>query len=213
LRAALNDPQVMVNDQSATALNLLGPVGAALVILVGIAIAVWLWRSPRPDRGTYWGWPLLGAAVGLFTGLVWLLAQTGGSNYTFGTSGVPTSLFLALTTGSPLWSAWITIALVSLVPGAFIAASTAGALWVRGESVRRYLELAVGGLLMGIGAAIAGGCNLGHSLVGVPLLSLGSITTTVSMFAGVWLADRAIRVWGAAGSKPVIAERQLTISN
>ena len=40
-----------------------------------------------------------------------------------------------------------------------------------------------------IGAGLAGGCNLGHSLVGVPLLSMGSIVTTVSMFAGVWLAD------------------------
>lgn len=213
LRAALNGNDVTVNGQSATALNLLGPVGPGLVILVGIAIAVWLWRSPRRDRGQYWAWPLLGAAVGLFTGLVWLLAQTGGSNYTFGTSGVPTSLFLALTTGSPLWSAWITIALVSLVPGALIAARTAGTLWVRGESTRRYLELAVGGFLMGVGAAIAGGCNLGHSLVGVPLLSLGSITTTISMFAGVWLADRAIRVWGTVGSKPAIGERQLTMNN
>jgi hypothetical protein len=34
---------------------------------------------------------------------------------------------------------------------------------------------------MGVGAGLAGGCSLGHSLVGVPLLSLGSLTTTVSM--------------------------------
>jgi uncharacterized membrane protein YedE/YeeE len=41
---------------------------------------------------------------------------------------------------------------------------------------------------MGIGAGIAGGCNLGHSLVGVPLLSLGSMATTLAMIAGVFLA-------------------------
>ena len=34
---------------------------------------------------------------------------------------------------------------------------------------------------MGIGAALAGGCNLGHSMVGVPLLSMGSIVTTLAM--------------------------------
>ncbi len=67
---------------------------------------------------------------------------------------------------------------------------------LRGESLPRYLGLAAGGFLMGIGAAIAGGCNLGHSLVGVPLLSLGSITTTVSMLVGVWAADRVARWYG-----------------
>jgi hypothetical protein len=50
---------------------------------------------------------------------------------------------------------------------------------------------------MGVGAAIAGGCNLGHSLVGVPLLSLGSIATTLSMLLGVFLADRSIKVIAA----------------
>ena len=56
----------------------------------------------------------------------------------------------------------------------------------------RYTQLAAGGLLMGVGAGISGGCNLGHSLVGVPLLSLGSMTTTVAMLLGVFLTDRAI---------------------
>jgi uncharacterized membrane protein YedE/YeeE len=62
---------------------------------------------------------------------------------------------------------------------------------------------------LGLGAAIAGGCNLGHSLVGVPLLSLGSITTTVFMFVGVWLADRAVRLFSAqpSRSKVVAADR------
>jgi uncharacterized membrane protein YedE/YeeE len=206
LRETLTSSQVLVNGQSATVPNLLGPAGIGLVGLLGILVVFWLWYSPRKPRGKYWGWPTLGAAVGLSTSLAWLLAHVGGSNYTFGTSSIPTNIFVALTEGGPLWSPWITIALVSLIPGAFVAAITAGTLWVRGESARRYLELALGGFLMGIGAAIAGGCNLGHSLVGVPLLSMGSITTTVSMVIGVWLADRAVRLWRASQSKLVAAE-------
>lgn len=85
------------------------------------------------------------------------------------------------------------LTLISLVPGAFLAARLSGTLWVRGETMRRYLELAAGGFLMGVGAAISGGCNLGHSLVGVPLLSLGSISTTLAMAAGVFLASRVIK--------------------
>lgn len=194
LRAALNGSQITANGQSATLLNLLGPAGLGLTVLLWLAAAIWLWRSPRQDRGDYWGWLRLGVAVGLFTSLAWLLAQAGGANYTFGTSGVPTGLFQVLTGDGAPGSPWIAISLVSLVPGAFLAARLSGTLWVRGETTRRYLELAAGGFLMGVGAAISGGCNLGHSLVGVPLLSLGSITTTVSMFVGVWLADRAIRL-------------------
>lgn len=206
LRNALNGSPISANGQSATVVNLLGLPGLVLVGLVGILIAVWLWRSPRKSRGKYWGWITLGIAVGLTTSLAWLLAQTGGANYTFGTSSVPTGIFVALTEGDGSGSLWIPVALISLIPGAFLAASTSGTLWVRGETTRRYLELAAGGFLMGVGAAIAGGCNLGHSLVGVPLLSLGSITTTISMFVGVWLADRAIRIISMARSKPVAVE-------
>jgi uncharacterized membrane protein YedE/YeeE len=102
-----------------------------------------------------------------------------------------------MTRGGVGGSIWIPVTLVALIPGAFIAARRSGTLWVRGESTRRYLELALGGFLMGVGAAIGGGCNLGHSLVGVPLLSMGSITTTVSMLLGVFLADRSIKLVAA----------------
>ena len=195
LREALQRAQISANGQSATLLNLLGPTGIFLVGLAWLLATVWLYRSPRIAQGKYWGWDRLGLTLGLFTGLAWLLAQAGGSNYTFGTSGVPSALLAAFSEGGRNGSAWIPLTLVSIVPGAFLAAVTAGTLWVRGETARRYVELASGGLLMGAGAGIAGGCNLGHSLVGVPLLSLGSLTTTLAMVIGVWLADRMVKWW------------------
>jgi uncharacterized membrane protein YedE/YeeE len=192
-RIALNHNVVDVDGQTATLLNALGaPLGLALVILLLLAVAVYLWRSPRSVQGDYWSWLPLGLSVGLFTGLAWLLARVGGANYTFGTSRVPTILYEALVSGSDPGNLWIPVALVALLPGSLIAARRAGTFWARGESTGRYAQLAVGGLLMGIGAGISGGCNLGHSLVGVPLLSLGSITTTLAMLLGVYLADRAI---------------------
>ena len=201
LRDALNNAPLNVAGESATVVNLLGPLGLILVVGIGGAIAVWLKRSPQSLRSPYWKWFPLGLAVGLFTSLAWLLANAGGSNYTYGTSSVPTSLYLTLTEGGSLWSPWITIALVSLIPGALIAAFRADTLWVRGESMPRYLQLATGGFLMGVGAAISGGCNLGHSLVGVPLLSMGSITTTVSMAVGVGLAHYAAQFLSTLRSK------------
>ena len=192
-REALNRSVVEVDGQTATLVNTLGaPLGPAVVVLLLLAAAVYLWRSPRPGVEEYWSWRPLGLSVGLFTALAWLLARLGESDYTFGTSRVPTAIYETLVRGVDPGNLWIPVALVALLPGALIASRHAGTFWARGESSRRYAQLAAGGLLMGVGAGISGGCNLGHSLVGVPLLSLGSITTTLAMLLGVFLADRAI---------------------
>ena len=193
LRSALNSTPVAANGQPATLLNLFGsPLGIGILILLLAAAAAFLWRSPRPRQGEYWSWLPLGISVGLFTSLAWLLARAAGANYTFGTSRVPAALYESLLGGAATGNLWIPVTLIALLPGAFIAARRAGTFWARGETPARYTQLAAGGLLMGIGAGISGGCNLGHSLVGVPLLSLGSITTTLAMLIGVFLADRAV---------------------
>ncbi|MCP4356450.1 MAG: YeeE/YedE family protein [Chloroflexi bacterium] len=194
VREALRATTINANGESATVTNLFGPAGVIFLLLLGVATAVYLFRSPRHDRGKLWNWLILGLVTGLFMSFAWLLAQAGGSNYTYGTSGVPSGILQALAGQSEGGVPWIPITLISLVPGAFIAAWRSGTLWVRGESIRRYVELGAGGLLMGIGAGIAGGCNLGHSLVGVPLLSLGSITSTIAMATGVFLAAGAVKL-------------------
>jgi len=41
---------------------------------------------------------------------------------------------------------------------------------------------------MGIGAAIAGGCTVGHSLTGASVLAMTSLVATASIVLGVWSA-------------------------
>ena len=50
-----------------------------------------------------------------------------------------------------------------------------------------------GGLLMGAGGSIALGCNIGHGLTGLPLLSLGSALATAAMVAGALAVARLLR--------------------
>lgn len=173
------------------ALNDLVGTGASLSILIviWIGVAVYLWRMPQPDRTPLWRWPLLGSSTALVLSGSWLLAAVGGSDYPFGTSGVPSSLYEFLLFDGSL-QPWIPVGLFSLIIGSFVAAKMAGTLWIRGESIGRYVELGAGGFMMGVGAVISVGCNLGHSLVGVPLLSLGSISTTIAIIVGVWLGNR-----------------------
>ncbi len=65
LHETLNRAQVTVDGQSATTLNLFGPlVGIGLIALVGLVLVVWLWRSPQASRGKYWSWGRLGVVIG-----------------------------------------------------------------------------------------------------------------------------------------------------
>ncbi|NKQ34447.1 MAG: YeeE/YedE family protein [Chloroflexi bacterium] len=195
LREALRTNTIEVNGQSATVTNLFGPAGWLILAVLAVAAIIYLARSPVNGRNPLWNWLTLGIATGLFMSFAWLLARQGGSNYTYGTSGVPSGIVQALTGQGSSGSIWIPLTLIMLVPGALIAAKHSGTFWLRGETTRRYVELGAGGLLMGVGAGIAGGCNLGHSLVGVPLLSMGSITSTIAMAAGVIITTTAVRLW------------------
>ena len=48
------------------------------------------------------------------------------------------------------------------------------------------MQQALGGAVMGTGAVIAGGCNIGNSLTGLGILSLTSFVATVFLILGTW---------------------------
>ena len=159
-------------------LGLPRPLVAAVVLgAVGLALA----RTDRRDaaHGWQWNWPLAGVALGLAATFSWITAGAGGAGFGASTSGAVASI----ANGSPAW--WRIAFLLALVPGAAVAARTAGGWWLRGEVPVRYLQLATGGALMGAGARWAGGCNLGHALSGVGQLNLSSVLVVASMIAGV----------------------------
>jgi uncharacterized membrane protein YedE/YeeE len=191
LRDTLNMNPLTISEEVPIVTNLLGSVGWVILILVGLGAAVWLLYSPksaRQSRDKLWGWLPLGIIIGLVISVSWLLAKANNINYPFGTSYVPTQIYLTIFAGGE-FSPWIPITLFCLIIGAFIAAKRSDTLWVRGETLQRYIELGAGGFLMGVGAAFAGGCNLGHAMIGVPLLSIGSIVTVLAMIAGVFVAN------------------------
>ena len=52
---------------------------------------------------------------------------------------------------------------------------------------------------MGAGGSIAHGCNIGHGLTGVPLLSLGSLLATAAMVTGAVVVARLTQKGPARG--------------
>lgn len=89
-----------------------------------------------------------------------------------------------------------------------LAAGVLGGAWVSSLLARRYrwvppdpghvLHALAGGTLMGVGAILAGGCNIGQGLSGMSTLSVGSLIAVVGIVLGMglgiaWL-DRTERV-------------------
>lgn len=51
-------------------------------------------------------------------------------------------------------------------------------------SIQNWNLFLIGGLLIGFGARYAGGCTAGHCIMGISLLSPGSIVATIGFFVG-----------------------------
>lgn len=200
IRDRLTESSVDINGEAAT-LN--AGIAGYLVLAVGASAALYfLWtgrqESTARRRDKLLGWMPLGLALAAVHVVAWFIVADSAPNYTFGTSGVPSTLWRLATDAiggttteqSENWW-WIPAGLLAIIPGALLASRTAKTFWFRGETNARFLQLGSGGFIMGLAAAIASGCNLGHSMVGVPLLSLGSILTTVAMAVGVTLAAKA----------------------
>jgi uncharacterized protein len=93
--------------------------------------------------------------------------------------------------------------LAMLVVGAFIAATLRGTFAVRfdmgddfarlvGTGARGLVALFVGGLLVGFGTRLAGGCTSGHGLAGCARLQRGSLIATACFFGTAALVSLAM---------------------
>ncbi|GLU45681.1 YeeE/YedE family protein [Nocardiopsis ansamitocini] len=92
---------------------------------------------------------------------------------------------------------------IGIMIGAAIAAAAAGA-WKLHTGLRWNVVAAalVGGILMGIGARLAGGCNIGAYLAGIASGSLHGWLWAVAAIAGTWVGLRARSLFMMANPKP-----------
>ncbi|MBE1161986.1 YeeE/YedE thiosulfate transporter family protein [Dyella acidiphila] len=102
--------------------------------------------------------------------------------------------------GSP-WTAWIVVEIVGVLIGAAVSAALAGrtrSMFVRAArpSAGKLFASVAGGILMGIGAALARGCTSGLALSGGAVLSVGAWIFMGTLFlAGFVAAPLVRRLW------------------
>lgn len=163
-------------------------LAVALVLLAGVVLLLVTIRPTVPKAG--WAWPAAGVALGVGTTIAWALAGWGDATFGPSTVGAPERVVDGLA-GDGWAGEWQIAFLLGIVGGSALWSARSGRVWVRGEDLPRYAGLAAGGVLLGIGGRIAGGCNLGHGLSGVAQMNISSYIAVASMAAGVGLAATA----------------------
>ncbi|MCK5577103.1 MAG: YeeE/YedE family protein [Dehalococcoidales bacterium] len=81
-----------------------------------------------------------------------------------------------------------------IIMGALIAALLSGEFKIRlVRQKRRYFQILLGGVLMGYGAGLAGGCTIGGFFSAVPSLGLNGFVFGGAIALGAFLGLQAIK--------------------
>ncbi len=202
MRDRIADNTVLESGPGATVPGWLG-VNRWIVVIPLVLVVVALLFARRgasrdgPGHSWQWAWPAAGVGLGIALIIGWVLAGIGDAS--FGPSTVGT--VSRWVDGDP--NLWIIGFVVFIVAGATVAARTSGATWVRGETALRYVGLGTGGLLLGVGGQVGGGCNLGHGLSGVAQLNVSSWVVVASIIVGIALTRAAWRAVARSVPRPV----------
>jgi uncharacterized membrane protein YedE/YeeE len=104
---------------------------------------------------------------------------------------------------APIWTDKTSLTDIGIMIGAAVAAAAAGTWKIRAEIPWRTAVAAVlGGILMGIGARLAGGCNIGAYLAGVSTGNLYGWLWGLFALGGTWIGLKIRPLFGLGNPVP-----------
>lgn len=103
--------------------------------------------------------------IGAIAIAAWPLSTATGRNDGLGITTPSSNLVNLLVTGEATYLDWGTMLVLGLLVGSFIAAKASGEFRVRVPSAQIAVRSVTGGVLMGVGASLAGGCTIGNAMV------------------------------------------------
>ncbi len=187
------------------------------VFVIEAVLLIFMLSGPKDSEWRGVKWPLAGAAIGVIVALAWwvngaafkaipsvdsfsftglddptLLQVWRPKSLTFALADAETFRYVILWTGETINFAVATV--LGVIAGSLVSALISGTFnWVAPPLQQFKFHLA-GGLLMGFGAVLAMGCNIGQGLSGISTLSLGSILTMSFIFIGA-IAGAKYMTW------------------
>ena len=127
--------------------------------------------------------------VGLIAAIAWPVSEATGRMFGLGVT-VPTANILQFAvTGDNQFLNWDMFLVLGLFIGSFIAAKASGEFRWRVPNAKTMVTSSAGGVLMGIGASLAGGCSIGNGLVMTAMMTWQGWIALVFMILGVWVAS------------------------
>jgi hypothetical protein len=193
LREALSEFEVRVpGGAPATLPNLLGISPWYLVVPLALLGSWWIWRvfrkEGRLNRIGGWAWPVPGFLLGALGLAAWWFSQGTGWDYGIGVVGATGPILRMFWEGTSILT-WGSYLVLAMPVGGFLAAWSRGEFLWKPPSLKAGVRFLVSGLVMGISAAIAGGCNIGHTFTGAPTLALSSLLASGTIFLGALVGN------------------------
>ncbi len=181
----------------ATLLNV-NPWIPAIVFAVLIGLYLFGTKTTRRE-GANMKWWVIGIALTLVNMLTYVLsAQFAKRQYGLGITAGWTNILQAFTMSQngadkPPVLNFAGGIVLGVILGAFLAAIVTKEFKWRVPKQGKYYAWAVaGGILTGIGASFAKGCNIGHFLTGSAFVSVGDILATLMFIVGNWTMARIL---------------------
>lgn len=171
--------------------TLLG-VNPAWVIVGSVALIgflLWLLPKPSPDPKV-WPWYQTGLILGTLGTLAWLLGAPSGWHWGLSMTGPSRTLLGLLVDQANYPVTWGVYMLLGVPLGSWLSAWSKGTARWQVPEARELSRRFMGGLLMGFGGTVSGGCNIGNALTGLSIFSLNSLLATGGILLGVALGAR-----------------------
>lgn len=134
--------------------------------------------------------------VGLIAVLAWPMSEATGRMFGLGITGPSGNIMRYLITGDVKLLDWGVFLVLGILVGSYVAAKGSGEFRWRIPDMKTLRNNFIGGLLMGFGAGIAGGCTIGNGLVNTGLLTWQGWVATPCIILGTWTATYFLIVRG-----------------
>lgn len=140
-----------------------------------------------------WNIYITAVLLGLLSIVAWYFSQLTGRNFSFGIAVPSANVLQYLVTGQYRYLNWGMLFVLGIPLGSFISAKLSGEFALRVPEAKAVKQRIIGGFLMGIGAALAGGCTVTNSLVATAYFSWQGWLATFTMMFGCWVATYFIK--------------------
>lgn len=136
-----------------------------------------------------WNPFMTAAIIGLIATMAWPLSVGAGRMFGLGITAPSANILQYLVTGDLNFINWGVFLVLGIFLGSLFGAKMSGEFRFRMPDVKTGIKSVSGGLMMGFGASLAGGCSIGNGLVMTAMMTWSGWISLLFMILGTWTAS------------------------